>query len=496
MGFYQNQALMSVTESPMMDLILNSSAIDKIHTCLCNLKECDMPNLDSLILNVPFLFDHAYKVMDNIIRDNNLTCPNNPFKPPAILTDTKKYALMVLFFVTVALSIIGNVTVICVLTCGSRRKREFSMFLLNLAIADWTLAIFSMPFAFMNAMLNEWVFGDVMCPITAYIKKISECVSIFTLTAIGIDRYYAVMYPLKNRMSTSRPKIIIAGIWSISLSLSLVKPIVSYTRTFWLDKNTNNTLTVCKEWWPNRKLQIVYELTLFITTYIIPLTILSFTYTKVALKLWGRSLPGNADKGRDATHRKSKKKTIKMLLSIVVLYALCWMPFNLFYLVTLFNGATIHDYYQQEATVTAYLCVLTWIAMTDSFINPLIYVFLNDGFREDLKRFCRRVCKFGMAPERRNFNPSLRMSMSCRSTLTRTTRQRTTIQDVCSVKDHRSLSVNTFQSLKTNGTGAYNTTYEYKSASRSTSFTSETIKTLSLTLDKECATKFHATSKP
>ncbi|XP_077999626.1 RYamide receptor-like [Glandiceps talaboti] len=291
------------TKAPILNMAFNVSMLQDVSECFCF--TCDKKSaFYDIIGSLPYI--DAYVLLQNIIMEHNMTCPT-AYTPPAILTESRKYALMILFFVTVSFSIIGNVVVICVLTCGTRRKREFNMFLLNLAIADWTLAIFSMPFAFMNALLNEWIFGDVMCPITSFIKKMSECVSIFTLTAIGIDRYYAVMYPLKNRMSTSRPKRVITGIWSISLCLSMVKPIVTYTKTYHLD-SSNNSLTVCREWWPSSTIQVVYEITLFCTTYILPLIVLSFTYTRVAIKLWGRSLPGNADQGRDASHRKSKKR--------------------------------------------------------------------------------------------------------------------------------------------------------------------------------------------
>ncbi|XP_002731479.1 substance-K receptor-like [Saccoglossus kowalevskii] len=452
----------------------NSSTIEDIGTCLCSLDSCDYTNIYDMLGDVPY--DVAYNILDSIIREFNFTCPVIYQIPSAIETPTK-YGLTILFFLTVALSIVGNVVVICVLTFGARKKRDFNIFLLNLAVADWTLAIFSMPFSFINAMQGEWIFGGcVMCSVTAFIKKVSEAVSIFTLTAIGIDRYYAVMYPLRNRMSSSRPRIVIGGIWAISTCLSVVKPIVSYTKTYPLDMYSNNTVTICKEWWPNDTLQIVYELTLFVATYVAPLTVLSFTYTKVAMKLWTRSIPGNADQGRDASHNRSKKKTIKMLVSIVVLFALCWMPLNLFYLITLFNDNTVHEYSQQKATTTAYLCVLIWIAVTDSFINPIIYVFLNDGFRGDMKRFFRRVCKFSLGTDRKCDPRTGMQSMSSRSTFSRSTRQRTN-QELCSLKT-LSPSLNTLHSLKVNENGFCNGIYDYRSASasRSTSCTSETLK--------------------
>ena len=52
-------------------------------------------------------------------------------------------------------------------------------------------------------------------------QNLSVNASIFTLTAIAVDRYKAIMYPLKSHASKSRTKVIILIIWIVSTILAV-----------------------------------------------------------------------------------------------------------------------------------------------------------------------------------------------------------------------------------------------------------------------------------
>jgi hypothetical protein len=61
--------------------------------------------------------------------------------------------------------------------------------LLNLSISDLLMAIFSIPFTYTIFMLGRWIFPKFLCPCVQFAQLCSVFVSIYTLTAIGIDRY-------------------------------------------------------------------------------------------------------------------------------------------------------------------------------------------------------------------------------------------------------------------------------------------------------------------
>ena len=147
------------------------------------------------------------------------------------------------------------------------------------------------------------------------------CVSIYTLTAIGIDRYYAVIHPLKLRMNKNRNIHVIMIIWLISMISGIVQLIMARTKTHHWD---GDVIYSCSERWPNETASASYEAFVMCVTYVIPLLVLSYTYIKVGSKLWGRTIPGNADVARDYSHYKSKRKVMVVLISALFTLKHTW----------------------------------------------------------------------------------------------------------------------------------------------------------------------------
>ena len=219
------------------------------------------------------------------------------------------YILIVLYSVTTLLAILGNVTAIVIFTKGKRSKTDLRPFLINLAVADLIMAIFCIPFTFTYSLLGDWVFSEPMCPIVMFLQTASVTGSVSTNMAIGIDRFCAIAFPLNStRTATNRYRLTILTIWLIAIALSAVQLFVGGIQ---YNPVTNNN--DCKEMWPNNDLALFYTILILILTYVIPLIILTITYSIVGCVLWKRNLPGNADAQRDASQFKAKSKVSNRL---------------------------------------------------------------------------------------------------------------------------------------------------------------------------------------
>ena len=82
--------------------------------------------------------------------------------------------LSVIYGLTIAFSVGGNVIVILILGFTTRLRTDLNNFLINLAIADLLSAIFCMPFSFIYIMKEDWIFGIVTCPIVFFIQQVSD----------------------------------------------------------------------------------------------------------------------------------------------------------------------------------------------------------------------------------------------------------------------------------------------------------------------------------
>lgn len=96
--------------------------------------------------------------------------------------------LVALYSVTAVTSLLGNTTVICVMIGGQRSSRDLRYLLTNLAVSDILMAVFCIPFTYTTFLLHRWIFWTQFCPIVQFLQHCSVTTSVYTLTAIGIDR--------------------------------------------------------------------------------------------------------------------------------------------------------------------------------------------------------------------------------------------------------------------------------------------------------------------
>lgn len=71
----------------------------------------------------------------------------------------------IVYTISTLSAIVTNLIVILVYILGHRAKTDLSIFLINLAVADFLMSTVCMPFTFAQALLKRWIFGEIMCPI-------------------------------------------------------------------------------------------------------------------------------------------------------------------------------------------------------------------------------------------------------------------------------------------------------------------------------------------
>ena len=102
--------------------------------------------------------------------------------------------LICLYSATAGLSFAANAATVIVLLKGERCAKDVRKFLINLSIADIGMALFSIPFTYTLYMFGRWIFPPIMCPIVNCVQLTSMIVSVYTLAAIGVDRFDLTLY--------------------------------------------------------------------------------------------------------------------------------------------------------------------------------------------------------------------------------------------------------------------------------------------------------------
>ncbi|XP_016982927.1 RYamide receptor isoform X2 [Drosophila rhopaloa] len=328
-------------------------------------------------------------------------------------------ALLSIFYGGISIvAVIGNTLVIWVVATTRQMRTVTNMYIANLAFADVIIGLFCIPFQFQAALLQSWNLPWFMCSFCPFVQALSVNVSVFTLTAIAIDRHRAIINPLRARPTKFISKFIIGGIWMLALLFA-----VPFAVAFRVEKLTerfrenNETFNVTRPFCMNKNLSDdqlqSFRYTLVFVQYLVPFCVISFVYIQMAVRLWGTRAPGNAQDSRDITLLKNKKKVIKMLIIVVVIFGLCWLPLQL-YNILYVTIPEINDYH--FISIVWFCC--DWLAMSNSCYNPFIYGIYNEKFKREFnKRFAACFCKFqtSLDAHERTFSMHTRAS-SIRST--------------------------------------------------------------------------------
>ncbi|XP_069066329.1 G-protein coupled receptor 83-like [Pleurodeles waltl] len=298
---------------------------------------------------------------------------------------TVKALLIVAYSFIIVMSLFGNVLVCHVVMKNKRMHSATSLFIVNLAVSDIMITLLNTPFTLVRFVNSTWMFGKAMCHVSRFVQYCSLHVSTLTLTAIALDRHQVILNPLKPRMSLTKGVLSISIIWVMATCFSL--PHAIYQKLFQFNYSETTVRSLCTPDFPEpSKLFWKYlDLCTFLLLYLLPLVIITIAYTRLAKKLWMRNAIGDITTEQFITHRKNKKKSIKMLVLVVVVFAVCWFPLNCY--VLLVSSLNIQ-------TKNALYFALHWFAMSSTCYNPFIYCWLNESFRLELKsllRMCRRV---------------------------------------------------------------------------------------------------------
>lgn len=220
-------------------------------------------------------------------------------------------AIMIVMYSSVWLLAIGGNTIVCYIVLAYQRMRTITnYFIVNLALGDILMAILCIPFDFVaSQLLAYWPFGAVLCPVMSYAQAVSVFVSSYTLVSISVDRYIAIIYPLRPRMTPCQAKVAIAVIWIISLSIPM--PIAIVSRTVLAHFTDGTMRDRCQEVWGGREQsRSRYSMALMSLQYFLPLAVLTFTYSVITHELWGKRVPGEAEDTRDQRMERSKRKVV------------------------------------------------------------------------------------------------------------------------------------------------------------------------------------------
>ena len=116
----------------------------------------------------------------------------------------------------------------------------------------------------------------------------------------------------------------------------------------------------------------VISLVMFLIQFLIPLLVTMLAYSHISHHLWGSHHIGAVTQQQQLRRLASRRRTIKMLIPVVILFAVSWLPLNLYHLVSDWSRETSESLHSSTIFFISHI-----LAMSNVTCNPFVYFWLN-----------------------------------------------------------------------------------------------------------------------
>ncbi|KAM7115689.1 lysophosphatidic acid receptor 5 [Molossus nigricans] len=312
-----------------------------------------------------------------MLANSSANTSTNSFDPPCPDYRTTHRLHMVVYSLVLVAGLPLNALALWVFLRVLRVHSVVSVYMCNLAASDLLFTL-SLPVRLFYYSLHYWPFPDLLCQTAGAIFQMNMYGSCIFLTLINVDRYAAVVHPLQLR-HLRRPRVarlLCLGVWALILVFAVPTVLVHKPSTC---SNRGAPVRLCFErfsdqLWKGRLLPLV--LLAEALGFLLPLVAVVYSSGRV---FWTLARP-------DATQSRRRRKTVRLLLVNLVIFLLCFVPYNATLAVYgLLRGNLVMASQAARDQVRGVLMVMVLLAGANCVLDPLVYYFSAEGFRNTLR---------------------------------------------------------------------------------------------------------------
>nr|ALM88324.1 neuropeptide receptor A28 [Chilo suppressalis] len=328
------------------------------------------------------MYGNVSEVSQLIVENNfwdyfNMESSDNVTDGGDITIPAPEQFVVAVYSVLLVAGAIGNVAVFASLLRSRRRKSRVNLLMTHLVVADMMVTFIVIPLEIGWRTTNAWLAGNLACKFFLVLRAFGLYLSSNVLVCISLDRFFAILYPLRLAIARKRSKMMLYFAWMIALLCSLPQSLVF--RVMHHPRVPEFQQCVSFEAFANQRQELAYNVFCLCAMYFLPLMIITVCYACIFYEI-SKNSQETSEKCQHSDHSRvtlrrsdqrplarARKRTLKMTITIVTVFACCWLPY-----------ATMTLWYmldrQSAEHVSAKVQDLFFImAVSNSCMDPLVY---------------------------------------------------------------------------------------------------------------------------
>ncbi|XP_054453746.1 type-2 angiotensin II receptor-like [Anoplopoma fimbria] len=328
----------------------------------------------------------------------------------------------VIYSIIFVLGTVANALAVWVLAQASGSRRTVAnTFMLNLCVSD-LLFLLSLPlWAVYYSKGYSWPFGQVACKVCGALLHLNLYASIFFITCMSMDRYLAIVRPLRSQSSRypKRARLTCILVWVLACACSA--PTLYLRDTYLLE---GLGVEACAILYPDHTWYLTLAWMKIALAFLLPLFVISCCYWAIGrhlladtglVRMQNPSQPPSMPSFKSLESKESCSKperpptpcvclgssggrplegrglerVLWTVAAVVLAFFICWFPFHC---------VTFLDVLKSHGWVDS--CVVNWtihnltpltlcLGFSNSAINPVLYCFMGNHFRGRLGGLCK-----------------------------------------------------------------------------------------------------------
>ena len=313
-------------------------------------------------------------------------CPSNPTAKKIGIT----FAYCLIFIVALA----GNTVIGIIVYKKKTMRKPINFFIVNTAMSDLLFPIFLIPWKIQTLYIYSWLIsgplGQILCELVDFLAEVSSVVSIQSLVLIAVDRFGAVVYPLRSPLIRSKkcPFFILAT-WIVAIAVNspvfIARELVVYPEKVVCERNWNKVFGEFSSY----ETYIMSYIVVFTFT---PFGLLAILYITIYLKLKSQKIPGEQSANAGKQRQQRERNVLKLAIAIVSGFAVCWLPLTIFWCIFHFTVSKLFldTIIWPNCEVPFYVFFVDFMALANcAGKNPCICLIFSRNYRNELKALFR-----------------------------------------------------------------------------------------------------------